>query len=203
MEAWNDGHFAKALARIASRESQDHSSELGRRNDSTQNQCSERSNVNLDKNKMSAPVAIVTGAASGMGLALTRNLVAKGWKVGMADVNSDAGEKHSKELGPNTFFKNVDITNYDEQAVFFDEVWRWGGGRLDFLAANAGKDFGENLYSSGQPLDERGIPLPLGTKILGLMLEAVVQGIWLFRYYSKKDGGKGGKVIITASTAGI
>jgi NAD(P)-dependent dehydrogenase (short-subunit alcohol dehydrogenase family) len=46
------------------------------------------------------------------GLALTRHLVAKGWKV--------------------------DITKYDEQATFFDEVWRWGGGRLDVLAANAG-----------------------------------------------------------------
>ena len=203
MEAWNDGHFAKALARIASRESPEHNSEPRRRNDSTQNQCPERSNVNRDKRRMLAPVAIVTGAASGMGLALTRSLVAKGWKVGMADVNSGAGEKYSQELGPNTFFKKVDISNYDEQAAFFDEVWIWGGGRLDFLAANAGKDFAENLYSPKQPLDESGIPLPLGTKILDLMLNAVMQGIWLFRYYSKKDGGNGGKVVITASTAGI
>ena len=60
------------------------------------------------------------------GLASTRHLVAKGWKVGMADLNNAAGEKASKELGSNNCFRKVDITKYDEQATSFDEVWRWG-----------------------------------------------------------------------------
>ena len=95
---------------------------------------------------MSSPVAIVTGAASGMGLALTHHLVAKGWKFGMVDVNP-AGEKLSQYMGANTCFKKVDVTKYDQLSTSFTEIWRWGGGRLDFLAANAGIRSAESVRS--------------------------------------------------------
>lgn len=48
---------------------------------------------------MSQAVALITGAASGIGLALTGHLVGKGWRFVMADMNEESGTKVSKKFG--------------------------------------------------------------------------------------------------------
>lgn len=80
-------------------------------------------------------VAIVTGASSGMGEALSRDLVSRGWQVAMADIQ--ANEELSKELGENAAFFRCDVADYDSQAQTFQAVWDKYG-RLDALCANAG-----------------------------------------------------------------
>ena len=52
--------------------------------------------------------AVITGGASGLGAATARALRAKGVKVAILDLNSDAGERLAKELG-GTFAK-CDVT---------------------------------------------------------------------------------------------
>lgn len=155
------------------------------------------------KIKMSKPVAIVTGAASGMGLELTKHLISKGWKVGMADMNATEGERISKELGEDAFFKQTDVSVYKQQATLFAEVFRWGGNRLDFLAANAGIADKQSLYQTDEPLDEDGVPLPMNLKTMEVDLDAVLQGVWLFKHYARKNEKKGGKIAITSSAAGL
>ncbi|KAK6073816.1 15-hydroxyprostaglandin dehydrogenase [Seiridium cupressi] len=106
---------------------------------------------------MSEPVAIVTGAASGMGLAATRHLLGKGYRVVMADIN-ELGSQPSCELGDKTFFRKTDVSSYKDLASLFSLAFRWGGGRVDVLAANAGIDDKQSLYqdSSSMALDENG-----------------------------------------------
>jgi NAD(P)-dependent dehydrogenase (short-subunit alcohol dehydrogenase family) len=52
---------------------------------------------------------LVTGGSSGLGEACVRRLVANGAKVVIADVNSEAGEELSEELGENAYFVYTDV----------------------------------------------------------------------------------------------
>ncbi|KAK4988542.1 hypothetical protein LTR50_003837 [Elasticomyces elasticus] len=84
---------------------------------------------------MPARVAIVTGASSGIGSALSRDLVSNGWEVAMADLNDN--QALSEELGSKARFFRCDVADYDSQARLFQQVWD-AYGRLDALCANAG-----------------------------------------------------------------
>ncbi|MBT9290457.1 SDR family NAD(P)-dependent oxidoreductase [Prosthecodimorpha staleyi] len=64
-----------------------------------------------------APVAVITGAASGIGLATVRALLAAGWRVGGIDRDADAVARANLEFGAQgtAVFRAADIT--DEAAV--------------------------------------------------------------------------------------
>ena len=168
----------------------------------------------------SQPVAIVTGGASGIGLACTKNLLARGYKVCIADANAKAGHAVVEELGANVLFIQTDVSDYEQQQNLFAGAFAWGGQRLDFLAANAGIDDRQSLYEANETIQTRTIsvkgdektsievPEALNLKTIRIDLDAVLQGIWLFKYFnriSKKgpDERKGGKVVVTSSSAGI
>ena len=59
--------------------------------------------------------AIVTGGASGLGLATARMIVREGGKAALFDVNDAAGAAAMAELGPAASFHEVDVTS--ESAV--------------------------------------------------------------------------------------
>ena len=85
----------------------------------------------------SAPVAIVTGGASGMGLAVTRELVAKGWNVTILDFNEKSWQTIAHEFDQeHTVFWKTDVMDYEQQSKAFVETWRrWQ--KLDFVFSNA------------------------------------------------------------------
>jgi NAD(P)-dependent dehydrogenase (short-subunit alcohol dehydrogenase family) len=157
---------------------------------------------------MSKPVAIVTGAGSGIGLAVATHLVTKGYKVVIADLNPTTGASAAESLGPDAAFVQTDVSSYTSQARLFKQAYEWGGNRLDFCHANAGIDDRQLLYDSEEKeeLDEEGLLKPLNTKTMNVNLEAVIQGLWLFKYYvrrSKESGGGKGKFVATSSAAGL
>lgn len=152
---------------------------------------------------MSQPVAIITGAASGIGLALTRHLVSQGWRVAMADIDAVAGTQYSSELGADTIFLQTDVSRYADQAELFHKAFIWGGNRLDFFAANAGIDDKQSLYETDEAVDAEGKPKPISLKTISVDLDAVIQGVWLFKYYARKNKVPGGKAVITSSAAGL
>lgn len=61
--------------------------------------------------RLHGKVAIVTGAAQGLGLDITRRLVADGARVVMADTNCDAGQVAARSLGDAALFAETDVTN--------------------------------------------------------------------------------------------
>ncbi len=154
---------------------------------------------------MSQPVAIVTGAASGIGLALTKTLLSKGYKVCMGDVNAATGTSLSSELGPLTLFVPCNVAIYSQLAHLFKSAFEWGGNRLDFFAANAGIDDRQAMLEKDEKMSKEveGVPEELNLITLRVNLDAVLQGMWLFKFFARKNVKKGGKIVITASSAGL
>jgi 15-hydroxyprostaglandin dehydrogenase (NAD) len=69
---------------------------------------------------MPPPSAIVTGAASGIGLALTKALLAKGYHVVMADINP-SGASLATTLGDNVLFVHTDTSDWESQINLFQK----------------------------------------------------------------------------------
>ena len=63
--------------------------------------------------RLNGIVALVTGGASGLGLATTRALVERGSRVVVVDLPTSAGETVAKELGDAVRFAPADITDTD------------------------------------------------------------------------------------------
>jgi 3-hydroxybutyrate dehydrogenase len=91
--------------------------------------------------KLMNKVAIVTGAASGIGEGIARRFVAEGAKVAVADIQLDAARHTADRLsaiGPGTA-KGIAMDVASERAVnagVADVVRSWGG--VDVLVSNAG-----------------------------------------------------------------
>ncbi|MEJ2469793.1 MAG: 3-hydroxybutyrate dehydrogenase [Desulfuromonadales bacterium] len=84
---------------------------------------------------MEKRVAIVTGAASGIGLAVAESLAGNGYQVVMADVNAAAGQAEAERIGGH--FIKVDLTDATACRALVDEtVAKFGG--VDVLINNAG-----------------------------------------------------------------
>jgi NAD(P)-dependent dehydrogenase (short-subunit alcohol dehydrogenase family) len=99
-------------------------------------------------------VAIVTGAAAGIGAAIGRAFCAEGARVVVADRDVDSAQRTAAELGGNAVAVPLDVTKEDEvRAVVADTRRRFG--RIDILVNNAGimrkayvQDMSEELWDA-------------------------------------------------------
>ncbi|WP_457100808.1 3-oxoacyl-ACP reductase [Microbacterium sp. P5_E9] len=80
-------------------------------------------------------VAIITGGASGIGLATARRFAAEGATVVIADVDPTAGEAAASEVGG--VFRRLDVSDETQVNEVFDAVSDQFG-RLDIAFNNAG-----------------------------------------------------------------
>ena len=105
-------------------------------------------------------VAIVTGAASGIGLACAERLAADGMKVVLADVNEKAGAEHAKRLGGT--FVAADLTARAGCRRLVDEALE-AHGAAHVLVNNAG-------FQHVSPIED--FPEDQWERMLALMLTA-------------------------------
>src|SRR6201994_1899400 len=87
--------------------------------------------------RLAGKVAIVSGAASGMGAATARMFAREGAKVVIADVLEHEGRQVADGIGAAARFERLDVTDEDSwAAVVAATTQRFG--RLDVLVNNAG-----------------------------------------------------------------
>jgi len=105
-------------------------------------------------------VALVTGAASGIGLACAERLSADGMKVVLADVNEKAGREHAKRLGGT--FVAADLATRAGCKALVEAALKAHGG-VHVLVNNAG-------YQHVAPIEE--FPEDQWDRMISLMLTA-------------------------------
>ncbi|KAI4151473.1 MAG: hypothetical protein LQ340_003470, partial [Diploschistes diacapsis] len=136
------------------------------------------------------PVAIVTGAASGIGLALSSHLYSLGWKVFMADI-SPQGPDAAASIPTTTTgstadaptFVHTDVSSWPSQASLFKTAYAHGG-HIDFVAANAGIVDSEALHAVSPTSAE---PTAPNLHTIDVNLGAVVHGLKLMVHYARKE----------------
>jgi 3-hydroxybutyrate dehydrogenase len=89
--------------------------------------------------KLDGKVALITGAASGIGHAIARRYVEAGGRVGIADLNADGATQAAKELGDaNTAIGiGMDVSKEDQVNAGVEQIVKTFG-RVDILVSNAG-----------------------------------------------------------------
>ncbi len=132
--------------------------------------------------------AIVTGAASGIGLATARMLAESGATVIVADLNTEKAEAVAAELGHGALGYYVDVTSAEAVEALIDFVVTKTGG-LHLLVNNAG--------AGTQPNVTGDYPLEDWHKLIDINLNGVFYGM---RYAIPVMRENGGGAIVNISS---
>ena len=146
-------------------------------------------------------VALVTGAASGLGLAYTEVLARKGARVAMLDIDAagvQAAAKHLSDEGGKVTPLTVDVGNTAALRAAIDATAR-SNGRLDIVFANAGISSGPNFRHAAGEMQN--VPIDLWERVLKINLTSVFETIRGAAEHMKLR--KSGRIIVTASIAGL
>ena len=138
-------------------------------------------------------VAVITGGASGMGLAFAHRFAAAGMKVAIGDIEEPALEAAVAELvasGAEVFGGRCDVTDIDSFRRFAADVEE-AFGPTHVVCLNAG------VASSGDMAD---LTLADWSWVLGVNLWGVVHGLDI--YLKDLVAQNEGHVVVTASVAG-
>ncbi len=150
--------------------------------------------------EINSHVAVVTGGASGMGKEILENLVARGARVAIFDVNSAAGEKIAADLGDDVIYCQVDVTDEDSVAAgVADVISTFGAIHICINCAG--------IATGSKTVGKEGVfPLSLWKKTLDINLTGTFNVLRLCAEQMTKnspvteDGGRG-VIINTASIA--
>ncbi|KAJ9209964.1 hypothetical protein DTO166G4_8436 [Paecilomyces variotii] len=149
-------------------------------------------------------VAIITGATSGIGIYLAKDLYAHGWKVACVGRRREAGEALVKSLGENARFFQADLEDYASQARMFKAVYNtWG--HIDALCANAGIVDKSSIYIlNWRGKDVNDIPPEPDLSCTDIDYKGVVYGTQLAIHFMRQNKPQpGGKIVVTGSIGGV
>lgn len=136
-------------------------------------------------------VVVITGGASGIGLASAKRLLIEGAKVALLDVNDNVLEI-SKKLGGNVLGIKCDVSNENDVKTSIEMVVSVFG-KIDCLLANAGIGGGAN-----KPAD---VTLEEWNKVIGVNQTGIFLVNKYVIPYMIKNGG--GSIVNTSSMYGL
>ncbi len=140
-------------------------------------------------------VAVITGAASGIGYGLAERAAEEGMKVVLADVEEgalDKAENEIKALGAATLAVKTDVSRIDDVKALADKTLD-AFGAVHLLCNNAGVSAGSTAWQS---------TLADWQWVLGVNLWGVIHGIHFFVPGMLKQNAEA-HIVNTASVAGL
>ena len=135
-------------------------------------------------------VALITGGASGFGAEVARQLVRRGDRVVLLDVNDADGQAVADELGGS--YLHCDVSDYDQVLATTAEAEQVHGG-IDLFFLNAGISSG---FTLGPDFD-----VAKYRRAMGINVDGVVYGVQAALPVLQRRGG--GSIVCTASMAGL
>lgn len=135
-------------------------------------------------------VALVTGAASGIGRAAAIRFAQEGARVFCADLNLAGAQAVAAEIGSNASAVEVDVASYASNQAMVDAVLAQAG-QLDIAFLNAG------FYGAAEGLDT--VDETFFDKVVAINLKGAFGGIKAVQPVI----AQGGAVVVTASAAGV
>ncbi|HEV7192770.1 MAG TPA: 3-hydroxyacyl-CoA dehydrogenase [Jatrophihabitantaceae bacterium] len=147
--------------------------------------------------QIAGSVALVTGGASGLGLATARRLIASGAQVVLLDLPSAPGEQAVAELGPNAGFAPGDVTSEQDVGAALDAAAARGPVRIVVNCAGIG--------TAGRVIGRNGVlPLEQFSRVVMVNLIGTFNVLRLgAERIAATDaiGGERGVIVNTASVA--
>lgn len=135
-------------------------------------------------------IAVITGAASGIGLATTRALLDQGATVVMVDWNETALSELVANLGPNAIAQVTNLLDAESCAAMVPEILAKVD-HIDILYCNAGTYIGGDLTETSNDAIDR---------MLNLNVNAVMKNVHDVVPHMSARGT--GDIIVTCSIAG-
>jgi NAD(P)-dependent dehydrogenase (short-subunit alcohol dehydrogenase family) len=171
-------------------------------------------------NRLDGKVALISGAARGIGAETAKLMIEAGAKVAIGDVLDERGRETARALGGDAFYHHLDVTQAESwQEMIAAATARFGG--IDILVNNAGMFLGKGIEEASLDewhrlvainmtgvflgtklavpvLRERAVGTPHGSAIVNLASIAGLVGSQLDPLYSMT---KGGVTLFTKSAA--
>lgn len=143
--------------------------------------------------------AVITGGASGLGLAVARHLVAHGAKVALLDVNDEKGNAAASELGANATYLRTDVTSEDGVVTSLDQARESLGG-LNAAISCAGILGAGRVLGKDGPMALKSFATTVAVNLIGSFNVAKAAAN-LMQHNPPGEDGERGVIVNTASIA--
>lgn len=139
-------------------------------------------------------VAVVTGAANGIGKAIAQKYSDNNYHVVVVDINAEAGMELAEKLSTNnkSLFIQADVSNFDDLVKVRNLTIKEFGG-VNALVINAGISFRHSIEE---------ISIKEWNKVMSVNLDSSFYTVKAF-YEDLKRAGQNSKVVIISSGSGI
>lgn len=142
--------------------------------------------------------ALISGGASGLGLATAKHIIEQGGKVALLDINQEQGDAVAKELGDNAIFIATDISKDQQVEDASDKAAEFMGG-INLAIGCAGILGAGLIHSKKGPMPADYFQKVVDINLVGSFL--LTRAASRHMQENKLENGERGVIIHTASIA--